>query len=260
MKLPKESSRIDYRRGLEYASRRGNSQPRPDGSPLLFKTDVRACILCTLAHAERPMRYSEISASMKKQCSFALVALTRSGLLRRASFSGNVVYYDLDRDHPAARELRALYMRLAAIYTMPKPRFDATLPPMALPARRVSTHNLTATFGAPVRTVPLLLICIRGSANGDQISRCMPFGDRKFTLRVLRMFRAFGVLESGRVSRGIQYRFSENCPFVRELTGVLQALDRAMPHWRAIIERDIRSPKFRREPRAGHRRSKRWKW
>jgi hypothetical protein len=260
MRLPEESNWIDYRRGLDYAIGRRNSQPRGDGPPLLFKTDVRASILCMLALAGRPMRFSEIRASVQKSCVYALRELTRSGLVKRAAFAKNVVYFDLDHSHPAASELRSLYLRLAEVYSMPRPCFDATLPPVVLSASRVNSRDLAATFGAPVRTLPLLFVFIRGSANGDQIYRCMPFGDRKFTLRVLRMFRTFGVLESKRVSRGIQYSLSERCPIVNELTGVLRALDRAMPQWRAIIERDISAPKFRRESRVGHRRNKRWKW
>jgi hypothetical protein len=80
-------------------------------------------------------------------------------------------------------------------------------------------------------------------------------------LRVLWMFRAFGILKSKRVGRGICYFLDERCPFAGELRGVLAALDGAMPQWRVIGERDVISPRVRPyESRRGHRKNKRWKW
>lgn len=259
-RLPRDHGWIDYRRGLDYACRKKNLQPRADGPPLLFKTDTRASILCVLALSGRPMRQDEINTSVQRQCSVALTRLAEVGMLAKCVVGRKELYYDLDWAHPAAEELRELYLRLSQIYVMPRPRFDFAAPSSTIKYRGPERYDLVGTFGGAVRTLPLLMIFIRGSASGEQIARCMPSGDRKFTLRILRMFKAFGVLESQRVSRGIHYSFSSQCPFVGQLRQVLGVLDREMPHWRAIAERDTVAPRYRRESRIGHRRNKRWRW
>ena len=193
---------------------------------------------------------------------YTLAELTQLGILVRWELSAREVYVALDRTHPASEELRALLVKIGSVYGFERPRVDEEnglggSPPQQSHLRR----DLRQTFGGLVRTLPLLLIFVRGSASGEQIARCIPGVDRKFTLRILWMFKAFGVLKSQRAGRGIAYSFDEACPFVKELESVLAVLDQKMPQWRVIAERDIREPRSRRrEFRHGHRRNKRWRW
>ena len=75
------------------------------------------------------------------------------------------------------------------------------------------------------------------------------------------MFKAFGVLKSKRVSRGIAFELDPFHELATEIRKVLVDLDAAMPQWRVVAENDIESPRPRsRENRSGRRKPKRWKW
>ena len=105
------------------------------------------------------------------------------------------------------------------------------------------------------------MVYIRRRANTDQIARCIPRSDARTVRHNLLMFKAFGILRSERVSRGIAYEFSSTHPLANEICAVLRDLDIAMPQWRIVADHDVVSPRSRsREKRAGRRKPKRWKW
>lgn len=132
--------------------------------------------------------------------------------------------------------------------------------PVSVPKRRKSI-DARFTFGDKTRTLPLLIIHIRGEANADQVARCVPRTDVESVRQALQMFKAFGILSSRRVSRGIAYRFNDAHPLAKDVRDILKDLDGAMPQWRVVAENDMLHPRVRRrENRSGRRKPNRWKW
>ena len=165
----------------------------------------------------------------------------------------------LEPAHAAAASLRALLLRIGALYRFPAPtRWSPA--PVAVPERR-GTIDHRYTFGDLTRTLPLLILFARESASVEQISRCVPGADRDTIRHVFYMFKAFGILRSFRRSRGIAYAFDSQHSLADQLHAVLADLDEAMPQWRALAEEDARAPRTRgRENRTGRLSPKRWKW
>jgi len=129
-----------------------------------------------------------------------------------------------------------------------------------VPMRR-SKIDARFTFGDKNRTLPLLMVAIRGKANADQVARCIPRSDVTTVRHVLLMFMAFGVLKRKRLSRGMSFELDPFHELAAEIRNVLSDLDRAMPQWRVIAENDMREPRPRtRESHVGRRKPKRWKW
>jgi hypothetical protein len=261
---PKSHTWLDYRKAIRYASVAPRSQqPRLGGPPLLFATDARMTILVTLAVAGGPILvpqlWKHLGVKTMRSC---LCGLESMGLAIRWHARGRAKFVSLDPDHPVAAELCVLLLKIGELYKFRAPPSDPDNGSGAgAPHRPRRRRDPRVTFGAMNRTLPLLIVHIRGSASGEQIARCMPPNDRRMVLHVLWMFRAFGILKSTRAGRGIAYSFNSDCPFLIELRAVLAALDEVMPQWRTIVERDVREPRFRsRDAGRGGRKTNRWRW
>lgn len=263
----RNSSRYDYRYGIEPAKGVPRAcQPRAGGPPLLFATDVRMTVLVTLAQAGGPLRVKNLWRHIKRKNVGCIHGLVERGLVVRWYLSPSEVYVALDPAHPAAEELRTLLLRIAQLYNFPpliqSPEDAAGGEP---PHRKSRRRDVRWTFGEPIGTLTLLLLYFIGEANGATLSRCTPLLEVTSTRGILYKFRAFGILESRRLvegkSRGIAFRFNAKCPFYVELARVVDALDRAMPHYRIVADRQMLSalPK-KRDVREGRRSVNRWKW
>jgi hypothetical protein len=254
--------RYDWRQGVEPATHAPRSyQPRSGGPPLLFATDIRMTILVTLALADSPLRCADLWRHIGRKNVGCLRELSRRGLVAKWRAGYREAYATLESAHPAAQALRRLLLRVAKVYRF-KPAIEQTclFPRVSAPARSAA-FDTRFTFGDRARTMPLLLVFIRQQANTDQIARCIPRMDVNTVRHALLKFKAFGLLRSCRVSRGIAYSLDPSHPLAAELRGVLASLDAAMPQWRLVAENDESSPRRRsRETRFGRRKPGRWKW
>ncbi len=254
--------RYDWRQGIEPAIRVPRSfQPRKDGPPLLFATDARMTILVTLALAKRPMRCADLWHHIGRKNVGCLRELAKRGLVAKWRVGYREVYAALEPSHPTAQSLRRLLLRVAKVYGFKGVVEQTMLFPERFPPARRKTFDVRLTLGDRTRTLPLLMVFIRQEANTDQVARCIPRIDVNTVRHALLMFKAFGLLRSTRVSRGIAYSFDPSHPLTIELCGVLAELDAAMPQWRIVAENDVSEPRRRsRELRFGRRKPGRWKW
>ncbi len=255
------AERYDWRLGVEPAKGRPRAyQPRSGGPPLLFATDVRMTILVTLALAKVPLRCTELWRHIGRKNFGCVRGLTKRGLIARWR-SARATYVALEPAHPAHDSLARLLVKIAALYRFTAPTAQAMLFGVPQVPARTSIPDIRYTFGDKTRTLPLLMVYIRQQANVDQIARCIPRSDTCTVRHALLMFKAFGVLKSERVSRGLAYWLNPYHALSEEIRAVLRDLDVAMPQWRVVAEHDVASPRSRsRENRAGRRKPKRWRW
>src|SRR5208337_4085068 len=87
---------------------------------------------------------------------------------------GRATFVALEPSHPAAPSLRSLLLRTARRYRFATPVEQCSMiAPMSAPRRRAKI-DARFTFGDKNRTLPLLIVAIRGRANVDQVARCIP--------------------------------------------------------------------------------------
>ncbi len=184
------SERYDWRLGVETAAKRPRAyQPRAGGPPLLFATDVRMSILVTLALANRPLRCADLWRHIGRRNFGCVRDLARRGLIACWQV-GRATLVALEPNHPAVGSMRALLLRVARRYGFPPPLEQCSMiGPVAVPVRRAKIDP-RLTFGDKNRTLPLLIVAIRGRANSEQVARCIPRSDPKTVRHILLMFKA----------------------------------------------------------------------
>ena len=255
------SGRYDWRLGVEPARGRPRAfQPRLGGPPLLFATDVRMTILVTLAMMGHPIRCADLWRAIDRRNFGCLADLVRRGLVAKWYHRAHA-YVALEPAHPAHVSLTKLLLRIAKAYRFSRPITQLPLWQwLHVPARR-GKIDARYTLGDRNQTLPLLVLYVRGCANADQVVRSIPRSDVKTIRHTLLKFKAFGVLSSRRVGRGIAYALDPSHELAREIRRVLGELDCAMPQWRVVAENDMLHPRSRsRESRVGRRKPKRWRW
>lgn len=255
------NGRYDWEQGVEVAEGRPRAyQPRAGGPPLLFATDVRMTILATLAEATGPLRCVDLWRTIGRKNFGCLTGLVQRGLVAKWRL-GNFAYVSLESTHPASTPLRHLLSKIGRHYGLARPIEQESLFEKPAAPKRRRRIDARLTFGDVTGTVPLLMVYIRLKANAEQVARCIPRCDVKSARQALKMFKAFGILRSERISRGVSYSLNPDHVLAKELRAVLHDLDVAMPQWRVVAENDIANPRRRpRENRAGRRKPKRWKW
>jgi hypothetical protein len=217
-------------------------------------------ILVTLALAKNPIQCADLWRHIKRRNFGCVRDLCRRGLIARWKV-GRATFVSLEPSHPAAASLKVLLLRTARRYGFIAPVEQCSMiRTIRVPARRAKI-DARFTFGDKNRTLPLLIVAIRGKANAEQVARCIPRSDMKTVRHILLMFKAFGVLKSCRVSRGIAFELDPFHELASEIKKVLLDLDRAMPQWRVVAENDMQDPRPRsRENRRGRRKPSRWRW
>ncbi len=238
--------RYDWREGIDVAIGAPRAyQPRRGGPPLLFSTDLRMTILVTLAQVEGPARCADLWVHIGRKNYGCLRGLKSRGLIAMWRLGKQGTFAALEPAHPASEPLRRLLHCVATVHGFKRPIQQlGLLEAIALPKRR-SKIDPRCTFGDPTRTLPLLVVYVRGHANAEQVVRCIPRSDPRTVRQALLMFRAFHILKSQRISRGITYSLNHAHPLVPEIAQVLATLDHAMPQWRVVAEHDIASPRTR---------------
>jgi hypothetical protein len=255
------SERYDWRLGVEPAKGLPRAfQPRRNGPPLLFATDIRMTILVTLALAEYPIRCRDLWRAIGRRNFGCLADLARRGLAAKWK-SGRHAYVALEPAHPAADSLRRLLLRVATVYGFSRPVVQLPLWPEVGAPRRRARIDARHTLGDCNQTLSLLVVYVRGCANSDQVVRSIPRSNVKTIRHTLLKFCAFGVLDAARAGRGIAYSLNREHILAREVRRVLGDLDRSMPQWRVVAENDMLYPRARsRESRVGRRKPGRWRW
>jgi|GEM_PF-5189288 len=206
--------------------------PRRGSAPLLFRTETRYQILSALAHGT--MRIARLREhACIRNVDETPAALIRSGLIIRW---GDLPWrwVALDPEHPCAGELRRLLLVLAELHKVRPPHYHPDNCIGGEPRRRLGPRDLSALFGGPTRTWPLLLVFVEGRATSSGIARLLPRTHIQEVRRGLHMMRAFRVLNIQRI--GVQAWFSlrQDYPAYKQISEVLSALDRAAPIYRAL--------------------------
>jgi hypothetical protein len=260
--------RYDYKHlGVQAVERPRAYQPRVDGPPLLFATDIRMTILVALALADGPLRQANLWKHIGKSAKTALYPLVKHGLVAMWSLNRGRKYVALDPCHPAAVPLRQLLLAVADHYPgFSKPKFSVDNRDAGdAPTRPSRRRDVRLTFGDPRRTMPLLLVHIREQMVGVDVPRIVPYVNQSTARDVFWMYRAFGILKMEYVvakkRRGYAFTFDDACPLVPYIRAVLTALDKAMPQWRIRAERQASEPiPKRQDDHRSRRKPGRWKW
>lgn len=260
----RRKGQYDYRRGVSYAITPARGyQPRKDGPPLLFATDIRMTLLVNLALASSAVRPCWLWSHIGRKCHTALCDLIARGLVFKWGSRKRTVVA-LDPCHPAARELRELLVAVGNEYGFrPIPEDVEARIAGEAPTRPSRRRDVRDTFGDKHRTMILLLVHVLGETIATDIERCLGYVHGKTVYGILYMYRAFGLLKSRyavvRKKRVIAFSFNDDHPLSAHVRAVLGALDGLMPQWRRAAERQRVSPIPRQWDRRRRRRAGKWK-
>jgi hypothetical protein len=237
----KRSGLIDWRNGgILHKSPRA-FQGRVDGPPLLFMTDVRMSVLATLAVSATPYRHCRLEELLGIPNLNPVVRdLVNSGILTTWAPKRSVKLLALDPCHPCYEPLRRLLIRIADVYSFPRPLYlSENMFGGAAPVRRSRRRDARLTFGTPQRTLVLLAVYLLGYSSMSDICRALSIFDAHGLNRALWRFHAFGVLrsEDRGGSIGIFFELNHEFAFANELRDVLEAMEFALPMWTDAITR-----------------------
>jgi hypothetical protein len=224
--------------------------PAADGAPRLFGTDARLRNLMILA-LHGPMLYNDLrkmngANHLAPDDSRDFAPFGRGAVVRSwETPAGTAVA--LDPDHPCARPLRRLLVRLAEIYP-PRACDPAYLKP-DLPPRQPWNGDRLALFGSHIPTQILLTLANRGwtfeaiCCESATSGRDPNSNKRMVTKKVIRRLEDERVLAGSR-PRGPGFgprllRLADTCPAREDLQALIEAAVRAWPDLGERVEAEF---------------------
>ncbi len=166
---------------------------------------------------------------------------------------GRDAFVALDPCHPAARELREMLIAIGTLYEFK---------PMPQDIEAIDAGAPSARPSRP-RDVLLLLVHVLGEVAARDIERCLAYEHGRTVSGVLHMFKAFGLLKARNgvlhKRRAIAFSFNEEHPLTPHVQAVLGALEKTMPHWRTVAERQRTALIPRNWDRHNQRKPDKWR-